>query len=105
MPATVPVVSERTIELAEMFPQRNSNVRITVQGGESVLLNWNTGHSHTLNVLASVVWQQCTGTQSVERILSTIFETFDVTAAQAQSYLLDVLVQLQQDGLLHIEKR
>ncbi len=105
MPATVPIVSERTIEFSHMFPQRNSDVRITVQDGESVLFNWNTGHSHTLNVLASTVWQQCTGTQSVERILSALFETFDVTAAQAQSDLLDVLVQLQQDGLLHIEKR
>lgn len=105
MPATVPIMSERTIEFSHMFPQRNSDVRIRVQDGENVLLNWNTGHSHTLNVLASTVWQQCTGTQSVERILSALFETFDVTAAQAQSDLLDVLVQLQQDGLLHIEKR
>jgi len=105
MPATVPIVSERTIEFSHMFAQRNSDVRITVLDGEGVLPNWNTGHSLTLNVLTSVVWQQCTGTQSVERILSTLFETFDVTAAQAQSDLLDVLVQLQEDGLLHIEKR
>lgn len=105
MLATVPIVSERTIEFFHMFPQRNSDVRITVQGAGGVLLNWHTDHFHTLNVLASTVWQQCTGTQSVERILSALFETFDVTAAQAQSDLLDVLVQLQQDGLLHIEKR
>ena len=105
MPATVPIVSERTIGFSHMFPQRNSDVRITVLDGDGVLPNWNTGHSLTLNVLASTVWQQCTGTQSVERILSALFETFDVTAAQAQSDLLDVLVQLQEDGLLHIEKR
>ncbi|MCW5800200.1 MAG: hypothetical protein LZF60_280042 [Nitrospira sp.] len=105
MPATVPLVSERTIELSQMFPQQNSEVQITVQGGESVLLNQRTGQFHRLSVLGSVVWPQCTGTRSVERILSTISETFDVTAARAQSDLLDVLVQLQQDGLLHIEKR
>ena len=104
MPATVPVVSERTIEFSQMFPQQNSDVRITVQCGESVLLNVRTGQLHRLTVLGSVVWPRCTGTYSVERILSGIFETFDVTAAQAQSDLLDVLVQLQQDGLLHIEK-
>ncbi|MGC3975473.1 MAG: PqqD family protein [Nitrospira sp.] len=105
MPATVPVLSERRIEFSQMFPQQSSDVRITVQRGESVLLNVRTGHLYRLNLLGSVVWPQCTGTHSVDRILSTIFETFDVTAAQAQSELLDVLVQLQQDGLLHIERR
>lgn len=105
MPAKVPVVSERIIESAHMFPQHNSDLRVTVQGAGGVLLNWDMDYSHTLNVLASVVWQQCTGTQLVQRILSTHFETFDATVAQTQSELLDVLVQLQQDGLLPIEKR
>jgi len=105
MPATVAVLSERTIEFSQMFPQQSSDVRITVQCGESILLNVRTGQFHRLTVLGSAVWPQCTGTYSVERILSSIFEAFDVTAAQAQSDLLDVLIQLQQDGFLHIEKR
>ena len=105
MPATVPVLSERPIEFSEMFPRQNSDVRLMIQGGENVLHNVRTGHFHRLNVLGTVVWPQCAGTHSVERILSTIFGTFDVKATQAQSDLLDVLVQLQGDGLLHIEKR
>ncbi len=105
MPATVPVLSERTIDFSQMFPHQNSDVRITNQGGESLLFNVRTGHFHRLNALGSAVWLQCTGTQSVARILSTISETFDVTATQAQSELLDVLVQVQDDGFLRIEKR
>lgn len=103
--AMEPVLSERTIELSQMFPQQNSHVRITVQGGEGVLLNVSTGQSHGLNTFGSVVWQQCTGTRSLERILSTIVERFDVTAAQAQADLLDLIVDLQQNDLLRIETR
>lgn len=101
----VPVVSERTIESAQMFPRRNSDLRIMVQGGGGALLKWHMGHSHAFNVVASVMWQQSTGTQLLQRILSALFETFDATVAQVQSEVLDVLVLLQQDGLLHIEKR
>ena len=71
MPATVPVLSERTIDFSQMFPHQNSDVRITNQGGESLLFNVRTGHFHRLNALGSAVWLQCTGTQGVARLRST----------------------------------
>lgn len=60
---------------------------------------------HTFNVLDSVVWEPCAGTRSLAQILSTVFETFDVTAEEAQSGLLYISVQLQQEDLFHIERR
>ena len=105
MPAAVPVWSERQIELSQLFPKQNEDVHSTVLDGDSVLLNLRTGRYYTLNAVGSVVWEQCTGACSLASILASISERFDVTSQQAQSDIVDLVVQLRQEGLLHTERR
>ena len=105
MRATVPVWSKPQVELSRLFPEQNEDGHSTVLDGESVLLNLSTGRYYTLNTVGSVVWEQCTGTRSLAQILSAISDRFDVTSQQAQSDLLDLVIQLCQEGLLHTERR
>lgn len=105
MLATISVWSECQVDLFQLFPKQNEDVHSTVLDGESVLLNLSTGRYYTLNAVGSVVWEQCTGARSLGSILSRISERFDVTSQQAQSDLVDLVIQLCQEGLLHTERR
>jgi hypothetical protein len=105
MPATVHVWSARKVELSHLFPKQNDDVHSTVLDGESVLLNLSTGRYYTLNAVGTMVWDQCTGNRSLAHILPTICESFDVTAQQAQDDLVDLVVHLDEEGLLHTERR
>ncbi|ULA69584.1 MAG: hypothetical protein LZF62_440041 [Nitrospira sp.] len=105
MPATTPVLSECQVDLAQIFPKQNKDVHSTALEGESVLLNLSTGRYYSLNAVGSVVWEQCTGALSLAAICSSISERFDVTSQDAQSDLLDLIVQFRQEGLLHTERR
>ena len=105
MPVTASAWIEPQIELSELFPKQNEDVHSTTLDGESVLLNLSTGRYYTLNGVGSLVWDQCTGTHSLDHILSAISERFDVACQQAQTDLVDLVIQLRQEGLLHCERR
>ncbi len=105
MPATVHVWSERQVELCNLFPKQDEQVHSTVLDGESVLLNLSSGRYYTLNVVGSTIWDLCKGEQSLRQILSTICDRFDVSAQQAQDDVLDLIMHLEQEGLLHPERR
>ncbi|MCS6290856.1 MAG: PqqD family protein [Nitrospira sp.] len=105
MPATVHLWSERQFELSEVFPRQDEQVHSTVLDGESVLLNLNSGRYYTLNVVGSTIWDLCRGEQSLRQIHSAICARFDVSAQQAQDDVLDLIVHLEQEGLLQIERR
>jgi hypothetical protein len=91
--------------LSEVFPKQNEDVHSTLLDGESVLLNLSTGRYYTLNVVGSAIWNLCSGDCSLVQILSMVCEGFDVSVGQAQEDLLDLVTQLEQEGLLQTERR
>ncbi len=105
MSATTHVRSEHVIDLSNLFLKQKEDVHSTVLDGESVLLNLSTGRYYTLNAVGSVVWDLSTGDRSLAHVVSTICGKFDVTVQQAQDDLLDLVVELAQEGLIHIERR
>lgn len=105
MPATVHLWSERQLELSELFPRQDEQVHSTVLDGESVLLNLKSGRYYTLNVVGSSVWDMCKGEHSLEEILSIVCDRFDVAAQQAQDDIGELIMQLEQEELLHTERR
>lgn len=105
MPATVHLWSERQLELSELFPRQDEQVHSAVLDGESVLLNLSSGRYYTLNVVGSTICDLCKGEQSLRQIHSTICAMFDVSEQQAQDDMLELFVLLEQEGLLHTERR
>ncbi len=105
MPAITHDSVDRMVELSHLFPKRNEDVHSTMLDGESVLLNLHTGRYYTLNVVGSIVWDLSTGDRSLNEVVATICEKFDVTARQAQDDLLDLVVELDQEGLIQTERR
>ncbi len=105
MPATVHVRSERQIELCNLFPKQDEQVHSTILDGESLLLNLSSGRYYTLNVVGSTIWDLCRGEQSLRQIHSAICDRFDVSAERVQDDGLDLIMHLEQEGLLHTERR
>ena len=105
MPATTHVWSERQLELCDLFPKQDEQVHSTVLDGESVLLNLSSGRYYTLNVVGSIIWDLCSGQHSLQQIHSALCEKFDVSVQQAKDDVLDLIVHLEHEGLLHIERR
>ncbi|WHZ22452.1 MAG: hypothetical protein OJF47_001564 [Nitrospira sp.] len=95
----------RVDSLSEVFPKQNEGVHSCLVDGESVLLNLVTGRYYTLNAAGSAIWNLCGGDRPLDRILSAVCERFDVSVRQAQDDLLDLVAQLEQEGLLQTERR
>lgn len=105
MPATEHVWTDGAVDLSHLFTKQHEDVHSTVLDGESVLLNLATGRYYTLNAVGSVVWGMSTGDRSLAQVVSSICDMFDVTVQQAQNDLLDLVIELGREGLIHTERR
>jgi Coenzyme PQQ synthesis protein D (PqqD). len=105
MPATTHVWSEHVINLSSLFLKQNEDVHSAVLEGASVLLNLSTGRYYTLNAVGSIIWDMCSQDCPLAHVVSAICDKFDVTVQKAQDDLIDLVVQLEQEGLMHIERR
>ena len=83
----------------------NPDVQATNMDGETVLLDLSTGRYYTLNRLGSLIWELCTGTQTISDIHAVLCDRFDVTPERALDDLVTLVNQLTQEGLLQQERR
>ena len=58
------------------------DVQGTNMDGETVLLDLGTGRYYTLNRLGSVIWEHCTGDNSISDIHEVLCNRFDVAPSQ-----------------------
>jgi hypothetical protein len=73
--------------------------------GETVLLDLSTGRYYTLNRLGSLIWELCTGTQTISDIHTILCDRFDVAPERALDDLVTLVNELTQEGLLQEERR
>lgn len=71
--------------------------------GETVLLALSTGRYYTLNRVGSIIWEHCTGHNTVSDIHAKLCEGFDVAPERALDDLIALINELVQEGLLQQE--
>lgn len=71
--------------------------------GEAVLLALSTGRYYTLNRVGSIIWEHCTGQNTVSDIHAKLCERFEVASERALVDLIALVNQLVQEGLLQQE--
>ena len=81
------------------------NVQGTTMDGETVLLDLSSGRYYTLNRLGSVIWEHCTGQNTMTDIHAAICERFEVAPERALDDLVMLANELIQEGLLQQERR
>ena len=84
---------------------QNPDVQGTTMDGETVLLDLSTGRYYTLNRLGSVIWELCTGHQTISDIHAVLSDRFDVAPERALDDLVTLVNDLIQEGLLQSERR
>lgn len=81
------------------------DVQGTNMDGETVLLDLSTGRYYTLNRLGSIIWEYCTGSNTISDIHPILCDRFDVAPERALDDLVTLVTQLTQEGLLQQERR
>lgn len=76
------------------------DVQGTNMDGETVLLDLSTGRYYTLNRLGSVIWEHCTGHNTMSNIHRVLCDRFEVAPERALDDLVALVNQLIQEGLL-----
>jgi Coenzyme PQQ synthesis protein D (PqqD) len=81
------------------------DVQATNMDGETVRLDFSTGRYYTLDRLGSLIWELCTGRQTISDIHAVLCARFDVAHKRALDDLVTLVNQLIQEGLLQQERR
>jgi len=103
-----PIASEYTLDrtmLARTILWPNPDVQATCMEGETVLLDLTTGRYYTLNRLGSVIWEHCTGQNTISDIHAVLCDRFTVASERALDDLVFLVNQLIQEGLLQQKRR
>ncbi|HWF61695.1 MAG TPA: PqqD family protein [Nitrospira sp.] len=107
---TIPstIVSEHVVDctmLDRIILRPSANVQGASMEGETVLLDLNTGRYYTLNRLGSVIWEHCTGHNTISDIHANLCNRFEVAPERALDDLIALINQLIQEGLIQYETR
>lgn len=94
---------DRTI-LDRTILRPSPDVQGTSMEGETVLLALDTGRYYTLNRLGSVIWEHCTGHNTISDIHAVLCDRFEVASERALDDLVALVNQLIQEGLLQQER-
>jgi len=101
--ASEPVVDRTMLDRIILRP--SPDVQGTSMEGETVLLDLSTGRYYTLNRLGSVIWEHCTGHNTISDIHAVLCDRFEVASERALDDLVTLVNHLVQEGLLQQERR
>jgi coenzyme PQQ synthesis protein D (PqqD) len=103
-----PTASDPTVDrtmLDRTILRPSPDVQGTSMEGETVLLDLSTGRYYTLNRLGSVIWEYCTGHNTISDIQAVLYDRFEVSPDRARDDLVALINQLVKEGLLQQERR
>lgn len=98
-------VAVDSTKLDQTILRPSPDVQGTTMDGETVLLDLSTGRYYTLNRLGSVIWEHCTGHNTISDIHAVLCDRFDVASERALDDLVALVNHLIQEGLLQQERR
>ena len=96
-------VPEVTLKLRQGHPQRRLDLLCRTIEGEAVILNDQAGTLHRLNPTASVIWDCCDGTSSVDDIVARLASAYDVDLRTCQKDVSEIILKLESLNLLTIK--
>jgi pyrroloquinoline quinone biosynthesis protein D len=83
-----------------MQPRRRDNLVARPLDGETLVLDRDTGRIHQLNGTATLVWDLCDGTRTIEEIAGQLTAQFELDEQTAFRDVLALVKQLQDLGLV-----
>lgn len=68
-----------------------------------VVLNFDTGIYYALDGVGTRIWEMVRNGLSIEEMVSSLVENYDVTEPRASADLVELLSQLEREGLVCVE--
>lgn len=90
-------------ELQNVYPQKGENIIGSVVNGEAVLVLPDKGEVKVINEVGARVWELSDGTNSLQDLVSTICNEYDVEQEQAELDVLAFVQHLNAMGILTLE--
>jgi len=72
----------------------------TLVDGEAVVLHLGNGFYYSLNPVGATIWEEFSKGHTIEHIVETVCEEYDVTKDVAKKDLADLLADLSKEGLI-----
>jgi len=86
--------------LDQYVVKNNEKTAYRIIDGEAVLVNLKDSTFHTLNPVATFIWEQADGQIKTEQIIEKICQEFEVDRDTAQRDCLEFLGELLSKGLV-----
>ena len=86
--------------LDQYVVKNNEKTAYRIIDGEAVLVNLKDSTFHTLNPVATFIWEQADGQIKTEQIIEKICQEFEVDRDTAQRDCLEFLGELASKGLV-----
>lgn len=84
----------------ERFIINEKNVAFRIIDGEAIVVNLKKSNFHTLNPVATFIWNNLDGKTQVQEIIKNISNEFDVEPDLARKDCLEFLNDLLNEGLI-----
>jgi pyrroloquinoline quinone biosynthesis protein D len=90
------------VSAASATPKRNERVAARIVDGKALIVVIDGRELHVLNAVGTRVWELCDG-RSVDAIVATVTEEFEVDAATALHDVQEFIADLYRVGALESE--
>ena len=98
-------MNEIVIDL-KFVPFPNPEVLMSSEeDGTTVLINFDSGHSMSLNRMGSFIWEAADGIKTVEDLIFQIIERFEGVPDHVENDVLELVEILKQNGYFGYEIR
>lgn len=91
-----------TVSLSSTFSVSEDQVSCDL-AGEAVILNLKSGKYFGLNEVGARIWELLKEHRTPDTIRDTLLDEYDVDPQQCEQDLLELLQQLLEQGLIHVE--
>jgi Coenzyme PQQ synthesis protein D (PqqD) len=87
-------------KMMRWVPVPHPKIQGVAVGGETVLLDLRTGRSYRLNVVGTAIWEQCTGSATLQEIHRGVSVRLEMSVEQVHEGVVSFIAQWSHDGLL-----
>jgi hypothetical protein len=96
-------MAETNLIIANPRLKHSSRIHSKRMGGETVLLDAESGNYYTLNSTASELWFYCAEPRKVEDLVQFLCSCYGITLSAAKADIQSCLEQLLEENLLELE--
>lgn len=95
--------SSAPLALADLVSSSKENI-VSDMGGEKVMLSVKSGNYYNLGRIGGRIWDSIAEPVTIEAVVGTLTDEFDIGAEQCTEQVISFLEQLRKEGLILVNE-